>query len=385
MQFPSTAITHETFAAIWCWTVDTILVALMLMVSLVAALQLSNGPVSTGILVAIFLPGYLLICVLVHELGHAVAAWLVRWRVHLIVVGPRAFAPKSRKFLKTVDNPYQDIAGWVLATPRPGAEWSKGYIPFTLGGAAGNLGFGALSIAAAAAVYNSNSDLFVALVWFGAVSVIFAVANLILIWRPGHWQNDGARVIGAFIGKGPTSREKEIARLCGMHYDGIPVDEWDETLLRELIAGLSDDHEGITPLLLHYTFASGDLTSARSILEKNFAGNAAPPLDYRCDYAFIIAVMDHDALRASEILDELPREHVQTSFGYWRARSVTEHLFNRRELALKAVHKARAVAESLGVRPDHDDEAVFQAIECDEALPPIRPKAGDMRLAPLLD
>lgn len=350
--------------------------ALIIVLSLAAAKQLSSGPVSAAILVGIFVAGYWLLCVLVHELGHAVAAWLVGWRVHLIVVGRRAFAPRNRKFTKVADHPQQDIAGWVLATPRPGAEWTKGYIPFILGGALGNLVFGALSIAVAAAVYKSNYNLFAAFVLFGEVSVIFALANLIPTWRPGHWQNDGARAIGLLMGKEPTAREKAISRLYGMFFDGMPVGEWDETVLREVVAGPQDDGDEIDPLLLYYAFGSGDLAAARSILERFFEENADPPLEYRCNYAFIIAVMDQDAMRASEILDELPDEHVQTSISYWRARSAAEHLFNRRELALEAVHKTRALAESLGMQLDDDDESVFQAIERDEVLPTIQPKAG---------
>lgn len=376
MRFSLATPALETISTAWRWTVNGVVTALLLVLPLTAAAQVSSDHVSTVILIGIFLFGYLFVCALVHELGHAVAAWLVRWRVHLIVVGRRAFAPRRRKFLKVSDHPQQDIIGWVLATPPPGAEWTKGYIPFVLGGAAGNLVFGVLSLAIAAAAYKSHSNLFAATVLFGEMSLIYAVANLIPTWRPGHWQNDGARVIGALLGKELTSHEKATTRLYGMFFDGTPVDEWDQTALRELASGPQSEGEEIEPLLFHYAFTSGDLAAAKLILERLFEGKAEAPLDLRCNYAFILAVMDHDARRACEILDELSGEDAQTLFSYWRARSAAEHLSNRRELALKAIHKARALFESLAVQPDEDDEAIFQAIERNEALPPIQPRAG---------
>ncbi len=370
----------EKLAFLWRWIVTATEFVVLLLVSIVNALHFSYENGAIPIAFAFLLIGYGLICVAVHEMGHAVAAWLVGWRVHLVVVWRLAFAPKSKRFQLFAGGRHQDFGGWVLATPSQDADWNRGIAPFFLGGAAGNVAFGVLCIAAAAAS-DPDSSPFVVFVWLGEMSFILAVSSLVPVWRPGHWKNDGARLLAAARGGGLTAKEMKISRLVGMNCDGVAFEEWDQTLRELLEADPSAGRGSIDPLLFDYAFASADLPAARIILERNLVVDP----EQRCIHAFIIAMMDRDAPRASEILDDLPEDRTRSSFSYWRARSVVEHLSGRRALALKAAHHWREAAQRLSVELDEDDEGVLRAIELGEMLPGFQPRPGSVRLAPFLE
>ena len=56
------------------------------------------------------------IIALVHELGHAVAAWLVGYRVHFIAIMNWGFAPETGRFHKVQDDQFYEMGGFVQFT-----------------------------------------------------------------------------------------------------------------------------------------------------------------------------------------------------------------------------------------------------------------------------
>src|ERR1700744_5277610 len=74
----------------------------------------------------ILLFGFLFICVLIHELGHAIAAAAIGWRVHLIVVFKIGYRPAAHRFQLVSRIGGADFAGFVLATPPVYGDWEKG-------------------------------------------------------------------------------------------------------------------------------------------------------------------------------------------------------------------------------------------------------------------
>jgi Zn-dependent protease len=315
------------------------------------------------------------ICVLVHELGHAVAAQAMGWRVHLIVVGSWAFAPRRGRFIRIRDSDYgQDLGGWVNATPPPGTAWTNGDIPFILGGAVGNLLLAAVSALAALAIHGTGPHVFAGLMGLAGISMVFAVANLVPLRGPGSHRNDGALLIDALKREEPPLRAQNIARLIGSLFDGLPVAQWDASRLNELAEDPSIDREVADSLLLSYALTVADLDAVRQILERTLAENPDADPEDRCQYAFVIAMIDRDGPRAAEILDAVPREAVEESFTFWRAQAVTSHLLGTRDAALAAIAEARRVGERLGIWPDADDEAVFRAITLGEELPRLEPR-----------
>lgn len=318
---------------------------------------------------------YFIICVFIHEIGHAIAAKLVGWRVHLIAIGSWAFSPRRKKIFRIPrSSDSKKLAGWVLATPPRESGWDKGAIPFLFGGAAGNLLAGVLLINFALTTYEEELHFSVVLIGLAASSVLLAVANLVPTSMRSGWQSDGARLLKAVTGGRWPVRERRIARLFGAAFDGVPTEQWDASALRDFVNQTSSD-VGIDPLLISYAFAMADLATVKVVLERYLKANPGGSLEYQCMHAFVIAMVDRDAFRASKILEKLPNHLVKKSFSFWRARAVAAHLLESREEALEAVRKARHFAAEIGESPDGDDELVFRAIEHDETLPRPVPRA----------
>ena len=55
--------------------------------------------------------------VLLHEMGHALAAWSVGRRVHLIVVGKTGFIPRTRRVVRVPKSGREEYAGFVCTSP----------------------------------------------------------------------------------------------------------------------------------------------------------------------------------------------------------------------------------------------------------------------------
>lgn len=365
----------ETLAGVWRRVVVVVKIVSIVAVSLYPAAVISDGHPATFMFAGLIALLFIAVSILVHEIGHAVAAWAVGWRVHLIVVGPLGFAPQTRKFIRISDRrSRQDLGGWVHVTPPPGSGWIKGAIPLRLGGAMGNLALGVLSAVVALALYKMDTNAFAVLAALACVSLIFAVTNLVPFSRPGVWKSDGAAVIALLKGEEPTLRDQKVSRLFGMVFDRVPVEEWDVSALNELIDGPPDERWKFDPLLISYAFGMADLATARLLLKRYMAANPDSPLEYRCMYAFAIAMIDRDGLHAAEILEKLPRKPAEKSFSFWRARAVTAHLLERRDEALAAIRNARRVAGTSGAAPDADDEMVFQAIAQGADLPRLEPR-----------
>jgi hypothetical protein len=315
------------------------------------------------------------ISVLVHELGHAAAARAVGWRVNLIVVGRWAFAPRRGRFIRIRDRGYrQDLGGWVNATPPPGVAWRDGSIPFILGGPIGNLVLAVAAALAALAVHGTDRHVFAGLLGLAAISTVFAVANLVPLRGPGSHRNDGALLIDAYKGDEPPLRDQRIARLVGRLFDGLPVAQWDESAVNELTDDPSMSRDDVDSLLINYALAVADVAALKVILERYLEAKPGSNLEYRCLYAFAIAMIDGDGPRAAKILEKVPGKAAKKSFSFWRAQATTSHLLGSREEALAAIRNARHAVGKLGARPDDDDEAVFRAITLGEELPRLEPR-----------
>ena len=375
MQTLKAGISMERLAGLWSRLVDAVTFLSIVAVAIYPVVVISDGHPGLAAVAALLVAAYFPICIFFHEIGHAVAAWLVGWRVHLIAVGSRAFAPRSRRSMRVPKQSRQkDLGGWVHVTPPPGSPPNRGAIAVQLGGAAGNLVLAALSVLAAAMLYRVQIHLYAFLLGLGGVSVIYAIRNLAPTWSPEGWQSDGASLLRVLRGVEPSLYDQSLARLWGLTYDNVPADKWDVSLLKAVMDGPARDREAVDPLLISFSFCVGDLEAATPILERYLANNPDAPLEHKCMYAFAAAMMDGDASRASGILEALPDAVTRNSFYFWRAKAVTAFLLGEREQALQAMGKARHLAALQSVQLDEDDESVFGAIERGDALPRLEPR-----------
>lgn len=94
-------------------------ISVVIAAAAVFALSLGRSGASITPFVLVVLVGPLAwICVLVHELGHAIAAWLVGWRVVTIAVWPIAWLLPHNEIVVGRGGRFSDVGGYVRTTPR---------------------------------------------------------------------------------------------------------------------------------------------------------------------------------------------------------------------------------------------------------------------------
>jgi len=62
-------------------------------------------------------PAFFFFVIFVHEMGHALAAWALGYRVHFIAVGSHGFNPVKRRFQRVTDYSDNEVAGFIQYSP----------------------------------------------------------------------------------------------------------------------------------------------------------------------------------------------------------------------------------------------------------------------------
>jgi len=200
----------------------------------------TNGVNQGGTVLAIFALAFALnfIQVLIHEMGHAIAAWKMRRRVHMICVGFLGYAPGLRKFMRIQIPTNAEYAGYVHVTPVwPDLDINKS-IWISAGGplATGLLGILILLagkfMAPATDLLSTNPDAatypVIPLV-LGGFFLLDALVNLIpLQWTLGGG-SDGLHILGYLGGKGWTAdmwAENRLATI-DLSHELVSDEEWE--------------------------------------------------------------------------------------------------------------------------------------------------------------
>lgn len=375
MWFLRIRLSKDRIAAVWQRLVLITMALMLFVASIYPAAIVSDGNHGVFLVAALIATAFYPVVLFVHEIGHAVAAWSVGWSVHLIVVGPRAFAPRRKKFFRIPEQYLrEDVGGWVHATPPQDTAWNRGAVIVKSGGAAGNFVLSVLSLMLSLMIYRFNFYLHTFFVGLSGASAVYGFINLVPTSREGGWVSDGASLIKVLRGEVPTIRQQCLARLFGLVHDGVPVENWDVSILNELIDGSPSEQRAVDPLLIGYAFVMGDLVAARFLLERYLKSTPDASFRHRCMYAFATAVLDRDAQHASRILEDSPSVSETDTFCYWRTQAAIAHLLGNREDSLEAVRNARHFADDTGIQPDEDDEALFGAIQQGRDLPRFEPR-----------
>lgn len=317
--------------------------------------------------------GEAVFCYLVHEFGHAAAAKMVGWRVHLIAVGSIAYMPKTRRF-EWVGRPQRrGLGGRVVAFPPVGSSWSKrSSIALLLGGPLANFALGVAVAPFIPALLDPTSHPWWE-AYFGSLCVVscaIGAANLLPFSMASGRRSDGAQLLARAFGAGPTPAKLQCQWLYSQHLDGIPAANWDLELVKNV-----EDVEPNSPqgalrdwLLMHRYLTMADLPNAYAITSRRMQGNDEKPSEWIIEHAFLVALVDHDGVRAQQLLDQVSK-NARKSFQYWRAMAVAAYHAGDVETARNAVANANSSAQRKKTRPDQDDHALFDAIRGGQPLP----------------
>ena len=132
-----------------------------------------------------------IIQIFLHEMGHALAAWSVKRRVHLICVGVVGYAPGIGKFMRINKRDNAEYAGFVQASPVwPDLSAAKS-IWVSAGGPLATGGFGLLILAGAL----SDGTISLPVSFLAGFFILDAIVNLIpLRWARGS-ASDGLHIL----------------------------------------------------------------------------------------------------------------------------------------------------------------------------------------------
>ncbi len=166
--------------------------------------------------------------VLLHELGHAFAAWSVGHRVLAINVRGLSYVPLRRQFFIEVDTAHREYAGFVAHEADWGDDNTGKSIWISLGGplATGSVGLILFLLAG-----QNPLPLFALAAMFG-LDMVF---NLMpLQWSPGA-RSDGLHIVHTLLGHKQTPDDWAAARLAARPLRRTVVSEEEWTNLREFV------------------------------------------------------------------------------------------------------------------------------------------------------
>lgn len=295
--------------------------------------------------------------ILVHELGHAVLARLVGFRIHLFVVWPFLLRPVLRQ-LTIARGQNLKVPGLVLATP-PGPDrerqWRRGRLPFYLGGVLGNWIFGGVLFGAASAnIFGPYSGLLAAPI--AVYSIVLGLANLVPSEHRKLVRSDGAKVWDILRGiRDPAS--DRVTFLVGLELDGVAAVNWDPNLVRaveeDFMAGRSG--EPALRLLMSYHAAKSDLRRCQALLDR-YAERVQPlPEWLKIVKAFHDAWLDTKGPEAAALLADVD-EAWRKGYFYWRAMAATKLALEDGLGTLEALNKAREETELPAIHKIMDED-----------------------------
>jgi len=306
------------------------------------------------------------VSVTVHEVGHAAAAYLVGWRVHLIVVWPIGYLIQRGTFRLVSRAERKHLSGWVMATPPVGPHWDRGRAAFYFGGAAANIICAAICFGALDAFSGMTRGLVAAL---GVISAAMAIGNLIPSEVPRR--NDGAMLLGLAKGARTSQFDADNAWTTGYLLDCLDRSLWDQNLIRRL----QTDREGDIPaqsrdvVLLGRYLALGDVVRAHAMLESSSSTQYGATPEFAFTKAFLVAIVERDPVKAASVLDDVPKNARARSYLYWRARMTIDAVRGDIEQSRAAAKAARRFARKEGSLLDNDERVLLEACELGEPLP----------------
>jgi hypothetical protein len=198
-----------------------------------AAVIVMSTPLAGGALIAaVFVLAFILNVtqIFIHEMGHAVAAWSVGRRVHLICVGILGYAPDIGKFMHVKKPANAEYAGFVQASPVWPDLDNRKSIWISAGGPLATGGLGLLILAGA----GLSGTFSVPLLLLAGFFIMDALVNLIpLQWTRGGG-SDGLHILEYVRGHSWTADMWAEQRLATADLSPHLVSDEEWELLRPL-------------------------------------------------------------------------------------------------------------------------------------------------------
>ena len=255
-----------------------------------------------------------LVCVIIHECGHLLAALAVGWEIRFFLAGPFAFTKESegwrfrflpRELLK---------GGRVLSVPKHAAGWSRAAaIMVTLGGPVAT----ALLFIPVFILPRSGTTICL------AIANSFVAAGSWIPARMGGWITD-AMLIWHYAFTSPA-RFATVGKIWALDYQGVKPSDWPPEFVEQLPVDPTDPIS--TTLARSYRYLhnkyGNDCHQAAAALESvlECASQLTPDqqFTYFCEAAFWQGAVNRNPIQAREWLADAEKVQVAHPDKDWRA------------------------------------------------------------------
>jgi hypothetical protein len=305
---------------------------------------------------ALVLLGWIFV-VAIHELGHAVTAWLGGWEIAVIGVSGLTIWPMQRRARFGLPG-FPGLGGATLPVPPQAGSWRKSYVIMLLGGPVANLILAA-SLEIAALTFAESRFWITYLEVMAVISAYTFAVNLLPLSK-GPWKFDGARIAMALGGEDlePWARYMRVS--AEMTTPKRPRD-WNphyvEAVKQDYAAGRGEGGLGL--LLCHYHLDCDDIGAARDALA--WAAARLGEIDnIRISKAFVLAHFDGDIKGAEALLAKIKSRTLKKQPAYLISRAVIASHASDTQFFSAAVDRARAALKRAPFATSGDFEFLEQ-------------------------
>jgi hypothetical protein len=267
------------------------------------------------------------VVVVVHELGHAIAAWMVGWRVWIIHAAPFVWRRNADSVLFAGNLGGPDLGGFVLATPRTQREDTKWRDCFvSAGGPLASWLMAAACICAAifmgGGAFNDGSDWRAGLYALGLLSLAAAIGSSLPVFSR-HGGNDAMHILATLNRPAGQARPHAENALFLWRY-GVEPAEWDDELRSSVEAARYQPASAFVPGFFDFlTAVRADDPSAARIALATLSASAADSSTTILE-AYVQTAFEDDRDGADALLSSLRLSDVTTEDLVFREFTLAE-------------------------------------------------------------
>lgn len=258
---------------------------------------------------------FVVAAIFVHELGHAVAAHIVRFQVQSFTVGP-VMMHREAAGLRFRRTPIK-VGGLVTIVPVGLHDLGKRMLVVVVGGPATSLLFAALAFVAGQSFGEPLQSS-----WMNPFSVVSgALGILSLIPMRSFYRSDGAQIWDLLRSPAQAERHCALLAIAGAAKAGLRPRDWDRELIAKALSFTDGTASDVSANVIAYEAAM----DRREFDLANGHMEAALKLRHKCpinlksgialDAAFFYSMVRSDSTLAREWLNECDRRYVYEGYS----------------------------------------------------------------------
>lgn len=296
-------------------------------------LAADNSIFQNGWLFLLVVSSLLMLTALVHELGHLLAGYLVRFHFQVLVVGPVRVSRDNGRLRLHLQRGGSFFNGLAASIPQEMDNLAHRLLYFATGGPAASF---LLSFVSLAVVLLLSNDLTRMLdyLWLWECCLFTAVVSyffLLTSMRPGTYHNgmvaDGGRILMVATNAPQALRWQALVMLHAVDIAGERPYQWDEALLQQVLTLPDNSQDYLTAVVMnyHHWLDKDEPQKAASYLEEALSLPVTWESGMRArlmlEKAFLAAAYLQDSKTARESLAQIKLNRRQANALFWRAKA----------------------------------------------------------------